>query len=443
MKESKAKNIISKVYPNSIADEVGIQEGDLLLKINGEEIEDIIDYKYLLSDEYLEIEIQKADGEEWIIEIDKEYDEDLGLEFENPIIAEAKSCKNKCLFCFIDQLPKNMRKTLYFKDDDSRLSFLHGNYITLTNMKDEDINKIIQYRISPINISVHTTNGELRKKMLSNPKADQILSILRRLAEYEIEMNCQIVLCPNINDGEELDNTIKDLKELSHAIKSVAVVPVGITRYRQKLYPIEAFNKERAIDTILQIEEWQQEFKKSLKRNFVYLSDEFYLLAGKDFPSYGSYDEFPQLENGVGMVVKFKEEFEKHLLSVNKKRIDSHHKVTILTGTLVYEVIYQLCQSLIDKIENLNIQVIPIENQFFGGKVSVTGLITATDILRTLQGKDLGDRVIIPESMLKAEEEVFLDDLTVLDVERELSVKIQVCEVKGNALIDKILEEIE
>lgn len=441
LKESSIKNIISKVYPESIAEEVGIEEGDILLSINGETIEDIIEYKFYLSEEYLEVEIEKPDGEQWIIEIDKEYDEDLGIEFENPIIAEAKSCKNKCMFCFIDQLPKHMRKSLYFKDDDSRLSFLHGNYITLTNMKDEDINKIIQYRISPINISVHTTNGDLRKKMLSNPKADNILPILQKLAENHIEMNCQIVLCPCINDKEELDNTIKDLGELSHAVNSVAVVPVGLTKHREKLYPIEPFNEESALSTIIQLEKWQRRFKKALNKDFVYLSDEFYLLAKKDFPSYDSYDGFPQLENGVGMVVKFKEEFKHHLKSIENKGLNQSKTVTVLTGTLVYETIKELGGLLTEKIENLHLQVMAITNDYFGGKVSVTGLITATDILKSLKDKDLGEKIIIPESMLKSGEEVFLDDLTVTDVEKELGVKIQVCEVNGRSLIKRILDE--
>lgn len=433
--------MISRVYPESIAEEVGIEEGDILLSINGEAIEDIIEYKFFLSEEYLEIEIEKPDGEQWIIEIDKEYDEDLGIEFENPIIAEAKSCKNKCMFCFIDQLPKNMRKSLYFKDDDSRLSFLHGNYITLTNMKEEDIDKIIQYRISPINISVHTTNGDLRKKMLNNPKADNIVYILKRLAEHHIEMNCQIVLCPSINDKEELDKTIKDLGELSHAVNSVAVVPVGLTRYREKLYPVKPFDEETALSTVMQVEKWQKKFKKMLDRDFVYLSDEFYLLAKRDFPNDDAYDGFPQLENGVGMVVKFKQEFGDHLKTIKDKVLDRPKTVTVLTGTLIFETIEGLGRLLVEKIKNLNLQVISINNDYFGGKVSVTGLITATDIVKTLKGKNLGDRIIIPESMLKSGEEVFLDDLTVTDIEKELGVKVQVCEVNGASFINRIVEE--
>ncbi|AKL95603.1 Fe-S oxidoreductase, NifB/MoaA family [Clostridium aceticum] len=440
LKESNAKNVISKVVPGSIAEEVEIEVGDLLLSINGETIQDIIEYKFYLSDEYLELAIQKPDGEEWIIEIDKDYDEDLGIEFENPIIDEAKSCKNKCMFCFIDQLPSNMRKSLYFKDDDSRLSFLHGNYITLTNMKDEDIDKIIQYRISPINISVHTTNGALREKMLNNPRAGNILAILKKLADHHIEMNCQIVLCHGVNDGEALDATIKDLEELSYAINSVAVVPVGLTRYREKLYPLEAFNMETALKIIEQIASWQKKLLKKLDRNFVYLSDEFYLLAKKDFPHYEAYDGFPQLENGVGMVAKFQQEFYQHLEELKEMTLEVPQKVTLVTGTLVHETINALCQAMMKKIGNLTIQVEAIQNEFFGGQVSVTGLITATDLLKNLQGKDLGAKILLPESMLKSEEEVFLDDITISELERKLQTKVQVCEVEGSILIDKILD---
>lgn len=441
MKESKIKNIISKIYANSIAEEVGIQEGDLLLSINGEIIEDIIEYKFYLADEYLEIEIEKPDGEQWLIEVDKEYDEDLGIEFENPIIDKAKSCQNKCIFCFIDQLPKNMRETLYFKDDDSRLSFLHGNYITLTNMKDGDINKIIQYRISPINISVHTTNSELRKKVLNNPKAGNILKILKKLADNHIQMNCQIVLCPHVNDKKELDATIEDLGDLSYAINSVAVVPVGLTAYREKLYPLEAFNEISALNTIKQVTNWQTKFKKDLNRNFIYLSDEFYLLAKKPFPDYDDYDGFPQLENGVGMVIAFEREFYDFLEDVKTTTLKTSRKVTIVTGTLIYERMEKLCSELMTKVEHLEIQVIPIANEFFGGKVSVTGLITATDILKNLQDKDLGEKIIIPETMLKSGEEVFLDDITVIELQEKLETKIQICEVEGNTLINKILEK--
>ncbi|MBU5677320.1 DUF512 domain-containing protein [Alkaliphilus sp. MSJ-5] len=438
MREIGLKNIISKVYSGSIAEEVGIQVGDELLKINSHEIEDIIEYKYYLADEYLEVEILKTDGEHWIVEVDKEYDEDLGIEFENPIIDQAKSCRNKCVFCFIDQLPPNMRQSLYFKDDDSRLSFLQGNYITLTNMSEEDINKIIKYRISPINISVHTTNGELRKKMLNNRFAGNILNILTRLAENNIEMNCQIVLCPDLNDREELDNTIKDLGNLSYSIGSVAVVPVGLTAYREGLHKMDPFNKETASYTIDQVQKWQKKFKSSIGRNFVHVSDEFYVLADRDFPNYESYEGFPQLENGVGLSTKFKYEFYQYLrrLPIALKR-PKH--ITVATGTAAYKLIKTMCDDLTEKIGNLKVEVICVENKFFGGHVSVSGLITGQDIYNTLKDKYLGDKILIPESMMKAEEEIFLDDYTVTLLEEKLGVPIQVCEVEGKKFIQRAL----
>lgn len=438
MREIGLKNIISKVYAGSIAEEVGIQVGDELLKINGHEIEDIIEYKYYLADEYLEVEILKADGDHWIVEVDKEYDEDLGIEFENPIIDEAKSCRNKCVFCFIDQLPPNMRQSLYFKDDDSRLSFLQGNYITLTNMSEEDINKIIKYRISPINISVHTTNGELRKKMLNNRFAGNILNILTRLAENNIEMNCQIVLCPNLNDREELDNTIKDLGNLSYSIGSVAVVPVGLTAYREGLHKMDPFNKETASYTIDQIQRWQKKFKNSIGRNFVHVSDEFYVLADRDFPNYESYEGFPQLENGVGLATKFKYEFYQYLTKLPIALKTPKH-ITVATGTAAYKLIKTMCDDLTEKIGNLKVQAICVENKFFGGYVSVSGLITGQDIYNTLKDKYLGDKLLIPESMMKAEEEIFLDDYTVTLLEEKLGVPIQVCEVEGKKFIQRVL----
>ena len=438
MRETSIKNVISKVYTGSIAEEVGIQVGDELLKINGHEIEDIIEYKYYLADEYLEVEILKMDGEHWVVEVDKEYDEDLGIEFENPIIDQAKSCRNKCVFCFIDQLPPNMRQSLYFKDDDSRLSFLQGNYITLTNMSEEDINKIIKYRISPINVSVHTTNGELRKRMLNNRFAGNILETLSRLAENNIEMNCQIVLCPKLNDKDELDKTIEDLGKLSHSIGSVAVVPVGLTAYRDGLYKMEPFNKETASYTIDQVEKWQKRFSNSINRNFVHVSDEFYVLANRDFPEYENYEGFPQLENGVGLATKFKYEFDQYLKRLPVALKEPKH-ITVVTGTAAYDLIKRMCCDLTDKIGNLKVEAICVENKFFGGHVSVSGLITGQDIYNTLKNRNLGDRILIPESMMKSEEEIFLDDYTVTLLEEKLGVNIQVCEVNGKKFIQRVL----
>lgn len=432
------KNIIKRVYKGSIAEEVGIESGDRLLNINGNEIEDIIDYKYYLADEYLEVEILKVNGEHWIIEIEKEYDDELGIEFENPIIDGVKNCKNKCVFCFVDQLPPNMRSGLYFKDDDFRLSFLQGNYITLTNMDKEDIDKIIKYRISPINISVHTTNSELRKRMLNNKFAGDILDILTKLAKNNIEMNCQIVLCPNLNDKEELDNTIKDLGRLNGSINSVAIVPVGLTAYREGLQKIEPFNEKSASYVIDQVRVWQKKFKNSVDRNFVYASDEFYILADRDFPIYESYEGFPQLENGVGLVVKFRHEFYQYLeMLPDIPKIHKH--ITVITGTAACRLVEKMCVNLAKRVEHLKIEVICVENRFFGGHISVSGLITGQDIYNALKNKYLGDKVVLPQSMIKSDEKIFLDDYTVTELETGLGVPVQISEVEGKKFIQVIL----
>lgn len=438
MKEGNIKNVICRVYPGSIGEELGIEVGDKLISINGQFIEDIIEYKYCLSEEFLEVEIEKADGEAWLLEIEKSYDEDLGIEFDNPILTHLKSCQNKCIFCFIDQLPKGMRESLYFKDDDSRLSFLHGNYITLTNMREEDINKIIKYRISPINVSVHSTNGELRKKMLNNRFADNIMDVLKRLVLNEIKVNCQIVLCPDINDGVELDNSLRDLARLGSGVESVAVVPAGITRFREGLHSIEPFTKETSLKTIVQINRWQKFFLSTKRSNFVYLSDEFYILAGIDFPPAEQYEGFPQLENGVGMMSKLEVEFMRYLRKL-PKALKTQKKATIVTGTLAFSFIKALTDKLENKIEGLVVDVVAVANNFFGGCVSVAGLLTGQDILKALREVEIGDVLILPESMLKAGERVFLDDFTVEQLETELGVPITICPVDGKRLIQKVL----
>lgn len=437
MKES--NNIICKVHTNSIADDVGIEVGDILISINDQEVEDIIEYKYLLAEEYLEVVVKKNDGETWIYEIEKEYDEDLGIEFENPILSHMKSCTNKCIFCFIDQLPPNMRKSMYFKDDDSRMSFLHGNYITLTNMDEQDIDKIIKYRISPINISVHTTNGELRKKMLNNKNAGDILSKLKKFAVNRIQINCQIVLCRGVNDEKELDKTVEDLMQLNYAIKSVAVVPAGLTKYRDNLPNLTAYDLNSANEVINQIEKWQSRIQEKIKRNFIYIADEFYILANHAFPSYNSYDFFPQLENGIGMLVNFKQQFYQCLNRLTI-RLMKKKKVTVLTGELSYKYIKELCISLEKKVGKLEINVICVKNDFFGGHVSVTGLVTGIDILKALEGVEVGEKIIIPSNMLRADEDIFLDDIKVSDLEALKDKPVVISEVDGEKFILSIIE---
>ena len=433
-------NIISKVYNNSIAEELGIEVDDILISINGQKIQDIIEYKFLISDEYLEVEIQKKNREIYIYEIEKDYDDDLGIEFTNPIIDKAKSCRNKCVFCFIDQLPKGMRETLYFKDDDSRLSFLQGNFVTLTNMSEEDINNIIKYRISPINISVHTTNPDLRVKMLNNRFAGKLYSIMERLAEAQITMNCQIVLCPGINDGEELRRTISDLSNLYPYVNSTAIVPVGITRHRDHLPNLTIFNEETAGKTIDLINEIQSEYLSNLGTRFVFLSDEFYIIANRELLEYEEYEGFIQFENGVGMIRKFDTEIKQYLENIPKDILTSKKRVSIATGSSAYEFMKSVANYVMDKIDNIEINVYKITNNFFGDTITVSGLITATDIIDQLKDIDLGDKLYIPRNMLKADEEIFLDNITLEELKERLKIDVIPCLSEGKDFIDKILD---
>ncbi|MCI9060765.1 MULTISPECIES: DUF512 domain-containing protein [Romboutsia] len=433
-------NIISKVYKDSIADELGIEVGDLLISINGEPIHDIIEYRFLLSDEYLELEIQKQNREVYIYEIEKDYDDDLGIEFTNPIIDKAKSCRNKCVFCFIDQLPKGMRETLYFKDDDSRLSFLQGNFVTLTNMSEEDINNIIKYRISPINISVHTTNPELRKTMIKNKFAGNLYSIMERLAEAQIQMNCQIVLCPGYNDKKELERTVSDLAKLYPYVNSVAAVPVGITKHRDHLPNLEIFNKQTAGETIDQVEKLHHKYLKELGTRFIFLSDEFYIMANRKLLNYDEYEGFIQFENGVGMISKFEREIEDYLENLSEDYKSKIKKVSIATGHSAYEFMCEMAKCIMEKCPNVQIDVYKIINNFFGDTITVSGLVTATDIIDQLKDKDLGETLYIPRSMLKADEEIFLDNITLEEISNIMEIEVVPCLNEGKDFIDKILK---
>ena len=433
-------NVISKVYKDSIADELGIEVGDLLISINGEPIHDIIEYRFLLSDEYLEVEIQKQNREVYIYEIEKDYDDDLGIEFTNPIIDKAKSCRNKCVFCFIDQLPKGMRETLYFKDDDSRLSFLQGNFVTLTNMSEEDINNIIKYRISPINISVHTTNPELRKTMIKNKFAGNLYSIMERLAEAQIQMNCQIVLCPGYNDKEELERTVSDLTKLYPYVNSAAAVPVGITKHREHLPNLEIFNEKTAGETIDQVDKLQKKYLKELGTRFIFLSDEFYIMANRKLLDYDEYEGFIQFENGVGMISKFEREIKDYLENLSEDHKSKIKKVSIATGHSAYEFMCEMAKCIMEKCPNVQIDVYKIINNFFGDTITVSGLITATDIIDQLKNEDLGQTLYIPRSMLKADEEIFLDNITLENLSDIMGLEVVPCLNEGKDFIDKILK---
>ena len=433
-------NVISKVYKDSIADELGIEVGDLLISINGEPIHDIIEYRFLLSDEYLEVEIQKQNREVYIYEIEKDYDDDLGIEFTNPIIDKAKSCRNKCVFCFIDQLPKGMRETLYFKDDDSRLSFLQGNFVTLTNMSEEDINNIIKYRISPINISVHTTNPELRKTMIKNKFAGNLYSIMERLAEAQIQMNCQIVLCPGYNDKEELERTVSDLTKLYPYVNSAAAVPVGITKHREHLPNLEIFNEKTAGETIDQVDKLQKKYLKELGTRFIFLSDEFYIMANRKLLDYDEYEGFIQFENGVGMISKFEREIKDYLENLSEDHKSKIKKVSIATGHSAYEFMCEMAKCIMEKCPNVQIDVYKIINNFFGDTITVSGLVTATDIIDQLKDKNLGETLYIPRSMLKADEEIFLYNITLENLSDIMGLEVVPCLNEGKDFIDKILK---
>ncbi len=376
----------------------------------------------------------------YIYEIEKDYDDDLGIEFTNPIIDKAKSCRNKCVFCFIDQLPKGMRETLYFKDDDSRLSFLQGNFVTLTNMSEEDINNIIKYRISPINISVHTTNPELRKTMIKNKFAGNLYSIMERLAEAQIQMNCQIVLCPGYNDKEELERTVSDLTKLYPYVNSAAAVPVGITKHREHLPNLEIFNEKTAGETIDQVDKLQKKYLKELGTRFIFLSDEFYIMANRKLLDYDEYEGFIQFENGVGMISKFEREIKDYLENLSEDHKSKIKKVSIATGHSAYEFMCEMAKCIMEKCPNVQIDVYKIINNFFGDTITVSGLVTATDIIDQLKDKNLGETLYIPRSMLKADEEIFLDNITLENLSDIMGLEVVPCLNEGKDFIDKILK---
>lgn len=442
LKKSDFKNIINGVKEGSIASECGIESGDILLSINSQKIEDVIEYQFLEADEYIELEIQHKNGEVVIYDIEKEYDEELGLEFSNPIIDSVRNCTNNCVFCFVDQLPQNMRETLYIKDDDSRLSFLQGNFITMTNMKDSDIEKMIRYRISPVNISVHTTNPELREKMLKNRFAKNLISNIAKLNEAGIEMNAQIVCVPGYNDKLELDRTVRDLAQFNENMHSIAVVPVGITKHRENLPKLDIFDQTSARELISQIESLQEVFLRDLGRRFVFASDEFYIIANKELPEYNEYEGFSQIENGVGLIRKFENEVITALENVNVKESHYNTSITIATGSSAYEFMKTIAQRVIDTIPGVMINVEKIVNNFFGDTITVAGLITGSDLYQQLKDSDCADVIMIPSVMLRSGEDVFLDDETLEGLEYKLNKKIVVSKVDGNDFIDKILENI-
>ncbi len=433
----KHEHIIKAVEPLSIAEELGIEAGDKLISINDNVIEDVFDYHYLVNDEELVVLIEKADGEEWELEIEKDYEEDLGITFEQGLMDEYRSCRNKCIFCFIDQMPKGMRETLYFKDDDSRLSFLQGNYITLTNMSDHDVERMVQYHLEPINISFQTTNPELRCKMLHNRFAGDALKKVDKLYEGGIHMNGQIVLCKGVNDGEELERSIRDLTKYLPYLQSVSVVPVGLTKYRDGLYPLEPFTKEDAIKVLDTIEGWQKKIYEEYGLHFIHAGDEWYILAERKMPEEERYDGYMQLENGVGMLRLLMNEFDEAIADLEGD--DRRVEVSVATGKLAYPYLQKMIDKLQVKFPNVKVDLYWIRNDFFGEKITVAGLITGQDLIEQLKGQKLGTKLLLPCNMLRDGEEVFLDDVTLDMVKESLQVEIDIVKSSGWDFLERII----
>lgn len=428
---------IASVQQGSIAWEMEIEPGDTLLSISGKEIEDIFDYRYLTNEEYLVLLIRKANGEEWELEIEKEYEEDLGIEFENALMDEYRSCSNKCVFCFIDQMPEGMRPTLYFKDDDSRLSFLQGNYVTLTNMSDHDIDRIIYYHLEPINVSFHALNPELRAQMLNNRFAGKALEKAKRLAEAGITLNGQIVLCKGINDGEELEYSLKALEEYMPALQSLSIVPVGLTRYREGLRELEPFTREDAAKVLEQIHRWQHYYENKYDNHLIHPGDEWYILAEQPIPEASYYDGYTQLENGVGMVRLLLDECHEEIEKLEGD--NEQREVSIATGKLAAPFLEQIMTELKGKYPNLTVHIYPIRNDFFGERITVAGLVTGQDLMKQLRDQPLGERLLLPINMLRSGERVFLDDVTVEQLQSTLQTKTVIVESAGYHLIQSVL----
>ncbi|MDQ7788444.1 MAG: DUF512 domain-containing protein [Clostridia bacterium] len=410
---------ISRVVPGGIADQLGIVSGDVVTGMNDTPVQDILDYRFLSTGEYLELYVATADGP-YVFEIEKEYDEDLGIEFETPFPG-LKKCGNRCLFCFVDQMPPGMRPSLYVKDDDYRLSFWDGNFITLTNLRDNDLKRLVSQRLSPLFISVHTTNPGLRRRMMGNRRAGEILEQLQFLAANGIEFHLQIVLCPGLNDGAELERTLSDLSGLLPSVLSIAVVPVGRTRYREQLYPLRAFTAEESTRVVRQLEKWQEGFVETTGSPLVYAGDEFYIQAGIQVPPAESYAGFPQLENGVGLVRLFLDEWDQVRPDLPTDGV--HRKVTVITGGIASSVLRRVTDDL-DRLPGLNVTLVAVENSFFGDGVTAAGLLTGGDILDALEDQDPGDLVVVPKAALK-DGAVFLDDLSLGDLAEQLGVRIR------------------
>ncbi len=431
---------ITSVIPRSRAAKAGIRTEDILISINGKEIRDVLDFRFYLADENIYITVDR-NGKVLEFNIKKDIYDDIGLEFETPLMDKKMRCANKCIFCFIDQLPKGLRKSLYFKDDDSRLSFLHGNYITMTNLEIRDIERIIEMRISPVNISVHTTDPELRCKMMLNKNAGKVLSYLDMLYENGISMRGQIVLCRGVNDKENLTKTMNDLSKLFPHMESVSVVPAGLTAYRDGLYPLEPFTEEECREVVRQVSDFSDKCLKKYGSRIFFCADEFYLKGGIDIPDYEYWEEFTQIENGVGMISSFDREFQNAMLNINDEDKALSRNISVATGEAAYELIKKCCDRLSEFCPHLKINVHKIKNKFFGGEVTVTGLLTGQDILNSLSGIELGEVLLLSRSMLRAEGDLFLCGMTPEELAEKLGVEIQFVENDGADFLFTLLGE--
>ena len=429
---------ITEVLPHALADRAGIQVGDVLVSINGNPIRDVLDYRFYLAEKELEIQLTR-DGMPMIAKITKRTYDDIGLDFETPLMDQKHSCRNKCIFCFIDQLPKGLRDTLYFKDDDSRLSFLHGNYVTMTNLEDWEIQRIIDMHISPINVSVHTTNPELRRMMMKNKRAGETLSYLRRLTEGGCELHCQIVLCRGVNDGEELSRTLHDLAALGDKMQCAAIVPAGLTGFREGLYPLEPFTPEECAAVIRQVDEISADYEKSFGKRLFYCADEFYVRAGLPLPPDEYYGEYAQIEDGVGMLRSQETEFTAFLKTLSEEEKQIKRRVTVPTGEAAYKEIAAMAKRLETVCPNLTCNVRCIKNNFFGGHVTVTGLLTGKDLYEQLKDEELGDTLLIARNMLRSEGDLFLCGMSYEELGEKLNVEIRVTECDGADFVCAVL----
>lgn len=428
---------IQSVRPGSHAAAAEILPGETLLSINGHEIYDVLDYRFYETNPHLTLAVADETGMVREIHLRKGQYEAIGLEFATYLMDSQHSCRNRCIFCFIDQLPDGMRESLYFKDDDARLSFLFGNYITMTNLSERDISRIIEMHISPVNVSVHTTDPELRCRMMGNRFAGRSLAALQRFAENGIRLNCQIVLCPGINDGEALARTLRDLTALGGALESIACVPVGVTRYREGLYPLKTFDRESAAAALAVIEQFGEECIRTRGARTVYASDEFYLLSGRPVPAASYYEDFPQIENGVGMFASMQEEFDFALQDLVPEL--PPRSVTVITGEAAADFIRSLLDAAVKQCDNLTYQLLVVRNDFFGGTVNVAGLLTGGDMIRAARGRALGDEVLIPACTLRSEGDLFLDGVSLEEMRRTLGVPVTPVQNDGGKLLSALI----